>query len=69
MERMKLLLLVGGLVGFVIGISLGLVHEKSLPSAVVHACVTLYVGGLLMRWWRGVWIKALRESHEEGRRG
>lgn len=66
---MKSLLLLGGLLGFGIGISLGLVHEKSFPSALVHACVALYAAGMLMRWWGRVWMKALRESREEGRRG
>lgn len=66
---MKALLLLGGLLGFGIGISLGLIHEKSLPSALVHACVTLYAAGMLLRWWGRVWIKALQHSREEGRRG
>ena len=66
---MKSLLLLGGLIGFGIGISLGLVREKSLPSALIHACVALYAAGMLMRWWGTVWIKALQQSHEERRRG
>lgn len=65
--RMKLLLLTGGLIGFAIGIGLGLVREQSMSTALVHACVALYIGALLMRWWGRVWIKALRESQEEER--
>lgn len=66
---MQLLLLIGGLTGFAIGLGLGLVHEKSLPSALVHACVALYLGAVLMRWWGRVWIKALQDAHKERRRG
>jgi hypothetical protein len=65
-KRMKLLLLIGGLIGFGIGLGLGLVHEQSLSTALLHACIALYVGALLMRWWGRVWIKALRESQQQG---
>lgn len=64
-SHMKLLLLMGGLLGFAIGIGFGLVHEQSLPSALVHACVALYIGAMLMRWWGRVWIKALQDAHKE----
>ncbi|MGD1019067.1 MAG: hypothetical protein ABSA12_07080 [Verrucomicrobiia bacterium] len=62
---MKLLLLTGGLLGFGIGFGIGLVREQSLPHALAHACVALYVGAMLMRWWGRVWIKALEESRQE----
>jgi hypothetical protein len=62
---MKLLLLTGGLMGFGIGLGLGLVHEQSLPHALMHACVALNVGALLMRWWGRVWMKALEDSRLE----
>jgi hypothetical protein len=65
---MKLLLLIGGLIGFATGIGLGLAHEKSLPSALVHACIALYIGACLMRWWGRIWLKALKESREEDHR-
>ena len=51
--------------GFGIGFGLGLVHEQSLPHALMHACVALYVGALLMRWWGRIWIKALQDSRQE----
>ena len=66
---MKLMLIIGGLMGFGIGVSFGLVHDKSLPSAIVHACIAAYVGGMLMRWWGRVWLRELRRSLEEESRG
>lgn len=66
---MKSLVLLGGLTGFVIGAGLGLAHEKSLPSALIHACIAAYVAGMLMRWWGRVWMNALRQSRQERRRG
>jgi len=63
--RMKLLLLTGGLIGFGMGFGLGLVHEQSLPHALAHACIALYVGAMLMRWWGRVWIKALEDARQE----
>ena len=65
-KKMKLLLLIGGLIGFGIGMGLGLVREQSLSTALLHACIALYIGALLMRWWGRVWIKALRDSQQEG---
>ncbi len=65
---MKKLLLVGGLMGFAIGMGFGLIRGESLPTALVQACIALYVGALLMRWWGRVWMKALQESQRERNR-
>lgn len=62
---MKLLILLGGLVGFVTGVGLGLIREKSLSSIILHACVVMYAGGLLMRWWGRVWVRGLQLSNEK----
>lgn len=66
-ESMKTLLLIGGLIGFGCGLALGLVREKSLPSALAHACIALYVAGLLLRWWGKVWINALKQAQKESK--
>lgn len=66
---MKMLLLIGAMLGFGIGIGFGLAGEKPLPSALLHACVALYLGAVLMRWWGRKWIQALKDSHEERKRG
>lgn len=51
--------------GFATGIGLGLLREKSLCSIILHACVVMYVGGLLMRWWGRVWIRSLQSANEK----
>jgi len=58
-SHMKLLLLMGGLLGFAIGIGFGLVHEQSLPRSGTCLCCAV-IGAMLMRWWGRVWIKACR---------
>ncbi|HUI06951.1 MAG TPA: hypothetical protein VL486_08075 [Verrucomicrobiae bacterium] len=65
---MKKLLLVGGLLGFGIGIGFGLIQGESLPTALLQASVALYAGALLMRWWGRAWIQALEESRRGRRR-
>jgi hypothetical protein len=64
-ERMKLLLLIGGLLGFGIGLTVGLTRSQPLGPALLQACIALYIGALLMRWWGRVWTRALQESQRE----
>jgi hypothetical protein len=64
-ERMKLLLLIGGLLGFGIGLAVGLTRSQPLGPALLQACVALYIGALLMRWWGRVWTRAMQESQRE----
>jgi hypothetical protein len=56
---MKLLLLIGGLLGFGIGLIFGWAQESAWPSCLWHACIAAYVGGLLLRWWGRAWRKNL----------
>jgi len=66
---MKTLLLLGGMAGFVIGISFGLAAARPLPLALLQACATAYGAGLLLRWWGRVWVKSLLQANAERRRG
>jgi hypothetical protein len=60
---MKKLMILGGLVGFVISAGLGLMQDCSASSILWRASVSAAVGGFLLRWWSGIWIRGLRESH------
>ena len=62
---MKLLMILGGLVGFVIGITFGIAHESPWPSVIWRASIGAYVAGIMMRWWGRVWVRGLQEAHHE----
>lgn len=59
---MKLLLLIGGLLGFGIGLVVSWIQESSWPACLWHACLAAYLAGLLMRWWGRAWHRSLAEA-------
>ncbi len=59
---MKVLLLIGALLGFGIGLIFSWVEESSWPSCLWHACLAAYLAGLLLRWWGRAWRKNLAEA-------
>jgi hypothetical protein len=62
---MKSLLLVGGLIGWVIGMGFSLIKGNSLPVSLWHGCLAAYVTAMLMRWWGHTWRKSLAQSLQE----
>jgi len=62
---MKLLLLVGGLLGFSIGLLFSWAEESAGPSCLWHACLAAYLTAILMRWWGDAWRKSLAASMRE----
>jgi hypothetical protein len=60
---MKKLTTLGGLLGFLIGTGFGLMQEVEWSSIVWRASISAAAAGLLFRWWGGLWIRGLRESH------
>jgi len=62
---MKLLMALGGLLGFCIGLVFGLAQGSSWPSVLWRASVIAYLSGMLLRWWGRVWIQSLQRTHVE----
>jgi hypothetical protein len=62
---MKKLMILGGLIGFTIGVTSGLLQGVTWPSLFWRASVASLAAGLLLRWWGRVWIRSLRENHEQ----
>lgn len=60
-------MMLGGLIGFGIGIFFGLLQESSWASIFWQAAVAAYIAGLLMRWWGRVWLTCLKEVQLEQR--
>jgi len=62
---MKQMMLIGGLLGFLIGLSFGLAQSSEWPSVLWRASVAAYVAGLLLRWWGRIWIRSLQQAHQQ----
>jgi len=62
---MKFLLIVGGLLGFGIGLLFSWAEESSGSACLWHACLAAYLSAILMRWWCNAWRKGLAESLRE----
>jgi hypothetical protein len=48
---MKLLMLIGAVFGFGLGMIISLAHECSWSSSLWHAAVAAYASGWIMLWW------------------
>jgi hypothetical protein len=62
---MKKLMITGGLLGFVIGISFGLLQHSGWPSILWRASVAAFGSGVLMRWWGRIWVRSLQQAYQE----
>ncbi len=64
---MKTLMLTGALIGFLLGIALGMAGQAQWPTRLWHACAAAAFLGWLMRWWGRIWVNGLRASIEQRR--
>lgn len=62
---MKSLMILGGLLGFGIGVSFGLLQHSDWSSILWRSAAAAYGAGWLMRWWGRVWLQGLKEVGEE----
>jgi hypothetical protein len=64
---MKMLMLIGAAIGFLLGIALGLAGHVDWPATLLRACACAAALGWLMRWWGRVWFRGLEASIYERR--
>jgi hypothetical protein len=62
---MKKLMIMGGFLGFLIGITVGLAQHSSWSSILWRASVAAVVAGFLLRWWGQVWMNGLAQAYQE----
>ena len=58
-------MILGGLIGFLIGISFGIAQGSAWPAVIWRASIATFLAGILLRWWGAVWVKGLRQAHRE----
>lgn len=64
---MRMLMLTGAIIGFGLGIALGLAGRAQWPTTLWRACAAATVLGWLMLWWGRVWSHNLRSALEQRR--
>jgi hypothetical protein len=62
---MKLLMSLGGLIGFGLGALAGWLQGCAWPEVFWRACVAAVLAGIVLRWWGRVWIKSLEAAVQE----
>ena len=62
---MKMLMITGGLLGFVISLTIGVVRHSDWSSILWRSAVSAYAAGMLLRWWGKIWIHSLKEVGEQ----
>ena len=62
---MKKMMILGGLVGFLIGMGFGFASQNDWVIILLKACIAAYLAGLMMRWWARMWMRCLRDAFKE----
>ena len=62
---MKLLMIIGGCAGFLLGLARGLAQGSAWPTVLWRASAAALVAGILMRWWGKLWIDSLAHARRE----
>jgi hypothetical protein len=64
---MKSLMLLGGLIGFCVGLGFSWSQGSPWPVSVWRASLAALAGGVLLQWWGRLWIKCLLEARHAAR--
>jgi len=62
---MRKMMILGGLVGFLIGMGFGFASQNDWVIILLKACIAAYLAGLMMRWWARMWVRCLRDAFKE----
>ena len=55
----------GGLIGFLIGISLGYAQSGAWPDVLWRSSVSALLAGVVLRWWGRLWANNLQAAQRE----
>ena len=68
MFSMKLIMVLGGLIGFAIGFGFSWAQGSAWPTVVWRAAGMALLAGLLLRWWGRLWVRCLLDAQAARRR-
>lgn len=59
---MKALTILGAMIGLVTGLGFALAARSPWPEAFWRGIAAAVVGGLLLRWWGGLWMAGWQQT-------
>jgi hypothetical protein len=62
---MKVWMILGGLIGFLIGITFGLAQGSAWPAVLWRSAAAALIAGMLLRWWGRMWVRSLQQAQRE----
>jgi hypothetical protein len=62
---MKRMMMAGSMLGFGMGIALGLAQGSSWAAIIWRSSAMACVSGFLFRWWSGIWVKSFQQVQAE----
>jgi hypothetical protein len=62
---MKLLMVLGAIIGFLTGALLGLAGQGDWASVFWRASVAALAAGVMMRWWGRLWLRSWKAELDE----
>ena len=62
---MKLIMVLGGLIGFAIGLGFSWAQGSPWPAVVWRAAIAALLAAVLLRWWGRLWMRCLQQSYRE----
>jgi hypothetical protein len=62
---MRLLMLLGGFIGFLIGILMGAAQGSDWAGVLWRSSVAALLAGVVLRWWGKVWTRSLVQAQRE----
>jgi hypothetical protein len=62
---MRLLMVLGGAIGFSIGVLMGFAHDCPPLTMLWRASVAALLSGVVLRWWGRVWMESYRQAQRQ----
>jgi hypothetical protein len=62
---MKILMILGAMIGFSAGLIFGLVQGSPWPDVLWRSSLVCFASSFLFRWWGRAWLRSLRAAQLE----
>jgi hypothetical protein len=62
---MKLMMILGGFIGFLMGLVMGAMQHCAWQGVIWRASVVALLTGIVFRWWARIWIRGFVQAYQQ----